>query len=200
MSASNSKKKILLSIIIVSSVSLCVCLFYLLNFMNKTTLDFDKVCSENSHKNATEFYMISCGFDGYFFFVSENGDKNAGQELFVFREESFGLIKKTGRYILDYHSGQNDEKIVGSYLFKPIIDEKKADKSYMIFYSSNSQKINKCILKTEYLESMKRIKKEVVFETSELQSFIFTSSPLSADEKITEAKFYDSDSNLIFEY
>lgn len=144
--------------------------------------------------------MISRGFDGYLFLVSENGDKDSGEELFVFREESFGLIKNTGRYILVYHSGQNNEKIVGSYLFKPTIDKKKSDENYIIFYSSNPQKIHKCVLKTEYFDNTSKVQKEIVIETSELQSFILSSPPLKADEKITEAKFYDSDSKLIFEY
>ncbi|MCM1115901.1 MAG: hypothetical protein NC397_10460 [Clostridium sp.] len=174
----------------------CVCLFF-----SSTIDDLEGFCQENSFRNATKFDIESTSdLSGYIFAVSQNGDESQGQELFVFREKSFGIVKNTDRFVLEYQSDKNASADVGSYMFKPYVNDKKSDENYLVFYSDNSIGAVQAKLITSYNENGKDIETKVNYSLTPTRSFICVSTPLKPMEQIESACFENMDSKVVFTY
>lgn len=88
---------------LIITLGICVGQFY-----SSTTASIEEYCKENSFKGAESFDIDkSSELDGYVLCVSKDGDDSKGQELFIFYEKPFGVIKNTNRYTLEYQSNES---------------------------------------------------------------------------------------------
>lgn len=198
MSHSHSNSKALKLIIILILVALCAFSVAIFLFFNSTIASVDEYCQTNSFKNATAFDIQSKDeLPNYVFAVSQGGDSVAkGQELFIFEEKPFGIIKNTNRFVLAYHTNQDEYTDIGAYTFKPF----NQNESYLIFYSDNKIGAENGYCITNYNENAKDIKTQITYSVSPSQPFILISNPIKANESVESAYFEDGGKNIIYKY
>lgn len=178
-------------------LSACVVLLaFFLQFWFSTTNDIEAACRENSVKGATNFYIEKdSDLEHYIFAVSQDGDDEKGQELFVFHEQSFGTFQNTKRYVLEYHTDQNSQTTVGTYLFTPAQENEER----MVFFSDNKEKMDSGKYTSTYNLNGKYYTITVDYELTPYQPFICVSAPLQKEEQITDATFARADTT-VFQY
>lgn len=197
MSRSHFNNKILKLIIILVLIALCAFSVAVLLFFNSTIDNIDEYCQSNSFKNATEFDIESrFELPDYIFAVSENGDSKKGQELFIFEEKPFGIIKNTKRFVLAYHTNQNEHTDIGTCTFKTF----NQDETYLIFYSDNRIGATNGYCITDYNENGKSIKTQITYSAAPSQPFVFISNPIKPYESIESAYFEDDSKNIVYKY
>lgn len=163
--------------------------------------NIEDYCTENSFRSADSFVIeTSNDINGYIFIVSKNGNESKGQELFVLREKSFGVIKNTKRYVEEYHSSPQANLKVGTYNFKPIVKDERANTNYLVFYSDNYIGAESGRYITKYNENGKDIKTEVSYSVIPNQPFICISAPLKPFEEVVNAHFENSELERVFTY
>lgn len=193
-----TKKRTVL--IICGIISICIVFLSISvgRFIYSTTPEFDNYCTAASNINANEFEIFgnseTMELLPYRFAVAKNGDSNK-QELLIFREKPFGLIKSTGRYELVYQSQDTKECAVGSLMFKA----ENTDKNLRIFYSKNTSGINYAEINTLLNKNGKDIEKKIKYSTSFYAPFLFFSPELDENEQIREVVF-KNESEIIFSY
>lgn len=157
-------------------------------------------CIDNTKVDATLFTRYGAGNEPtYAFWIAEDGVFNS-QELFIFREAQWGMIKRTTRWnrfsFVDHASGGADE-IVSSVMFTPRDSKnKKTTTNVIVFYSSNKHNISRHIFTIE--EDGKICTEEHGSSTS--QAFVSVISVGVKDgvlRKFVKAEFFDGDGNLV---
>ena len=133
--------------------------------------------------------------------MSTDNRQSKAQELFVFREKNFGLIKNTNRYVLEFQSSEeNTRETVGGLKFNPLEnskDKKDANASMNVWFSTNPEEISKI----EYTENCEKngVKKEkkTTFDIAPLQEFVVFTD-ISYETDVTESvKFYNAQNEEI---
>ncbi len=90
----NKKKIFKISSVVVFSVLIVSLIVSVSVFLFSTTSNPQKFCKENSFKNSEEFEFYKTDkAENYLFILSTDNRQSKAQELFVFREKNFGLIK-----------------------------------------------------------------------------------------------------------
>lgn len=192
-----------LFLILFAAGILCLCVFVGI-FLNSTTTHLEDYCKIASLRGASNF-IIYTGSETedllyYKFAVSINGDSGRGQELFVFREKPFGLIKHTGRYELEYQGTSQDEQEVGSLMLEPRSpDKNKINKNILIFYSDNKAGISSAEFESVANVSGNDIEKRVSYSINASQPFLIYSTELEVGEKIEKFVFCN-DSGVVYSY
>lgn len=197
-------KKIVLSILITILVLLVVFFGFLVSYFNNTTNDVTSFSKNLSYRDADDFYIVSYkneDVQSTIFVMAVNGNKENGQELFVFSEKPFGMITNTGRYKLVYHSVPDVLNDVGTLLY-PLKDKKgnKSDRNVLIFYSENQNKYNNGTYISSISKNGNDIKQTVDFGLTENEPFICISEPLSFGENVDSAVFTNNDKSKSFNY
>lgn len=169
--------------------------------MNSTTIQLNKFCTEKTNVNATEFLFYTNNDSEelfrYRFGVAANGDSDK-QELFIFKEKPFGLIKNTGRFELVYQSqdenyGSNSK--VGSLLFKT----EPSGKNILIFYSDNSDKMNHAEGLIWQNTNGKEIERRIQYYLIPNDAFVIFSTELEEYEQI-KGFVFSNDTETIYSY
>lgn len=198
----NKKKILKISSAVVFSVLIVLLAVSVSVFFFSTISNPQKFCKENSFKNSEdfEFYKTDKAED-YLFVLSTDNRQSKTQELFVFREKNFGLIKNTNRYVLEFQSSEeNGRETVGCLKFNPLEngkDKKEANASMNVWFSTNPEEISKI----EYIENCEKdgVKKEkkTTFDLAPLQEFVVFTD-ISYETDVTESvKFYNAQNEEI---
>lgn len=200
----NSKsngKRIIVAVSIISALTvLCLCIVtvYAGMFMKSNINDMEEYCRNKSNKQATGFYSLRFNaIPGYIFAVSQGGNDDYGQELFIFRDVNFGAIK---RLALEYHSGKSENKSIGSYQFRPIMNGKQSDDSFLIFYSANEERVERVEYTTSYNMDGIDYKIQATHKLASAMPFITTGKAMNTSEKVESVCLFDENSKLVYKF
>lgn len=204
-----TKDKIVLGTISITLISaFAILLACLLSFFYNTTSSPADICKELSFKKATQFEhksVISNSGIKYLFYLSLDGSADKQQELFVFVEKPFGVIKSTSRYELLHQT--TDTGVTKSPVCCLVLnlgdfytsnsDDATKD-SRRIYYSDNISNITTGEMVTQY-NCNYDVTKHSEFTINENEPFIIISEPMKNGEKLISIKFFNSSEKLIYE-
>lgn len=190
-------KKICVFLITFLIIIILFCLFFF--HITISVSDLNKFCITNSDINSKSFTREEIETNpNYAFWVSNDKNIKDKQELFIFREISFGFIQNTNRFVFisNQTSGVNEK--VSSTILTPIdVHGREMPTNLMLFWSSNPYDISTYLIKFQENGNMCTLEGMVSSE----QEFIVSLPKLGIDDytnrTFIEAYFYDTNGNLV---
>lgn len=152
-------------------------------------------CADNNSAERTkgEFEKATVsGFKGYSFYYVKKNAADKPQELFVFREKAFLGDKSTGRWKFQDMVTEKDHPIG---MTRITLDEKEKTEG-LVFFSSNPEKITKCV----YTLKMNGVEEKHTKKLEAKGNFCFGITDLSAEKVFVKAEFFDQKGELLLSY
>lgn len=158
---------------------------------NSIPAECARISAEGERKAKLFVEHTSDDLPGYSFWVANDGDKSAPQELFAFRSGRLGRFHKVFETV-DYH--YEGAEAVGLLLFSPRDEEdQKSPLRTAIFYSANEERISLC----RYTLTMNGVETTLEKEVYPGRDFIITVPGIGKKDgiemKLMKASFYSAD-------
>lgn len=155
-----------------------------------------RISAEGDRKAKLFVEHTSDDLPGYAFWVANDGEKRAPQELFAFRKGRLGRFHKLFELTVNYH--YEGAEAVGMFLFAPRDEEdQKSPLRTAIFYSANEERISLC----RYTLKMNGVETTLEKEVYPGRDFIITVPGIGKKDgiemKLMKAAFYRADGSEV---